>query len=348
MSERVGDGRGSPVDDVTRVETAEDIRRFHAVASLTPLSAETLASQRPSASYVVMDDGEPVARCSVWWTNPAPYQDQRVGVIGHYAASNARAGRRLLDHACAELAAHGRTLAVGPMDGDTFHSYRLVTDRGTEPRFFLEPDNPDDYPEHFTDSGFHPLAHYCSALQTELQARQPRVSAIADRLANRGVRIRSLNLAHFEDELRRIYAVTSASFVNGALYTPIAEERFLDLYRPLRPFVVPELVVVAEHDDRLAGFLFAIPDRLQALRGERMDTVVVKTIAVVPELARSGLVGLLLARGIAGAHEMGYTRAIHALMHEHNTSVRLSARYAGRIMRRYALFARSLSQEQHG
>ena len=36
--------------------------------------------------------------------------------------------------------------AVGPLDGSTWRRYRLVTERGVEPPFFMEPDNPDDWP----------------------------------------------------------------------------------------------------------------------------------------------------------------------------------------------------------
>ena len=41
------------------------------------------------------------------------------------------------------------------------------------------------------------------------------------------------------------------------------------------------------------------------------------------------------------AYELGYRRAIHALMHERNVSQNISRRYA-RPIRRYALFARAL------
>ena len=41
------------------------------------------------------------------------------------------------------------------------------------------------------------------------------------------------------------------------------------------------------------------------------------------------------------AHQLGYTRAIHALMHEQNASRNLSRRFA-QPMRRYALFGKAL------
>ena len=56
------------------------------------------------------------------------------------------------------LAAERCTIAIGPVDGNTWQRYRLITEPGTEPPFFLEPDNPDAWPGQFTAAGFTPLA----------------------------------------------------------------------------------------------------------------------------------------------------------------------------------------------
>src|SRR5207244_4142648 len=101
---------------------------------------------------------------------------------------------------------------------------------GCEPIFFLEPDNPNDWPEHFTASGFTALAHYYSALNTDLAHEDPRIAEIARRLEARGVTFRSLRADRFETELRRIYALSLASFRENFLYTPISEEEFVAQY----------------------------------------------------------------------------------------------------------------------
>jgi hypothetical protein len=51
--------------------------------------------------------------------------------------------------------------------------------------------------------------------------------------------------------------------------------------------------------------------------------------------------GVLVAQVHRRAHEGGYRRVIHALMHDDNRSRRLSDRFA-RPIRRYALFAKKL------
>lgn len=324
-------------DAATRAE-------FCALPGLLPLDAVAVASARPDASWVLTGKGDEVARCSLWWERTPLLPGEHVGLIGHYAAGSDDAGRMLLEHACAELAAHGCSLAVGPMDGSTFGRYRLVTDWGNEPPFLLEPENPPSYPGHFAAAGFTPIAQYVSALQTQLGTRHLRLEAMGRRLARHEIRIRTLDAARFEDELRRLYPVAAGAFAGGYLYTPIGKDEFVALYARLRPYVAPELVLLAEQGERAVGVLFVLPDWLRAQRGAPMDTIILKTLAVVPELAPTGLAGLLLARGEAAAQEHGYSRVIHALMHEHNSSLRMSARYGGQIIRRYALYARPLGR----
>src|SRR5439155_18340435 len=130
-----------------------------------------------------------------------------LGLLGHYGVRAGAAAAPLLALACDRLAAHGCTLAVGPMDGSTWQRYRLLTERGSEPAFFLEPDNPDDWPGHFTAAGFTALAHYYSALNADLEREDPRLAAVAGRLSAAGVTVRPLQLDRFDDELRGIFAL---------------------------------------------------------------------------------------------------------------------------------------------
>jgi hypothetical protein len=264
-----------------------------------------------------------------------------VGVIGHFASHDAAASQRVLEAACSRLAEHGCALAVGPLDGSTWRRYRLVTERGPEPPFFLEPDNPDDWPQHFTSAGFRVLASYSSILCNDLQREDRRLKNVEQRLARDGVTIRTLRMHDIEGELCRIHKICAVSFRRNFLYQHVTEDEFLAQYRAIIPFVKPELVLLAEQHGRLVGFSFSVPDVLQAQCGDAIDTVIVKTVAVLPGRAFAGLGNLFAARTHAIARTMGFTRAVHALIHDDNASRNVSTRY-GQTMRRYALFAREL------
>jgi GNAT superfamily N-acetyltransferase len=338
-------------DQFVQVTTPALIERFCAFPGSYAITPHSPGVADADAHWLALaGDDSVVARCSLWWRNtpvmPASGvgTQETLGLIGHYAAADASAGVALLAHASQELANQSCTLAVGPLDGNTFRHYRLLTERTVEgynhPPFFLEPENPADWPAHFTSSGFAPLAHYFSAL-AELAPADPRTAALAEQAAAHGVQVRPVEMAHFEAELQRIFQVVTQSFVDNFLYTPIAAAEFAAQYEPVRSLVEPELVLIAEQNETPVGFLFALPDLAQARRGERIDTVIIKTVGVVPALGGIGLGGLLVALVQEQAFRLGYRQAIHALMYEDNLSRKISARYAHPI-RRYTLFARPL------
>jgi L-amino acid N-acyltransferase YncA len=217
----------------------------------------------------------------------------------------------------------------------------LLTERGAEPTFFLEPDNPDDWPGFFQDAGFAPLATYFSALNPDLSVEDERIPRTLERLQRGGVQLRPLDPEHFVEELRRIYEVSRVSFQSNFLYTPIAEAEFLAQYEPVRAHLRPELVILAERAGQPVGFVFGVPDLAQAKRGQAVDTVVVKTVAVLPGRTYAGLGNVLVALCQQRARALEFRRAIHALMHETNNSLNLSGHYA-RPFRRYTLYSRAL------
>ncbi|HEU4782751.1 MAG TPA: GNAT family N-acetyltransferase [Ktedonobacterales bacterium] len=327
---------------ITSAADTADSARFCAVPDGTPLDSETLAATGADEHWLLTDAAGAVARCSLWWSTAPTYQQHRVGLIGHYAADDDTLAETLLRHACDRLRQAGCTIAIGPMDGSTYNRYRLVTEPGADPPFFLEPTNPASWPAHFTGNGFAPLAEYYSAVQDHLEATDPRIPDIERRMSAAGVHVRPLDPAAFERDLRGVYPVVAAGFAESLLASPIDEEAFVAQYRPLESLLVPELAQIAETDERAVGFLLVVPDWLQAQRGELIDTGIAKTTAVLPDYQRQGLSILLAARAIAAGRALGYTRAIHALIREDNVSRRLSDVYHGRVIRRYTLYAKEL------
>jgi GNAT superfamily N-acetyltransferase len=315
-----------------------------ASAHATPVTADELSQHRPDRHLMLVDDhGVVQARASCWWTSTPLLPEHRVGLIGHYAASGESSGLEVIGEALARLERAGCTIAVGPMDGNTWRRYRFIAERGSEPSFFLEPDNPDEWREHFERAGFRVMATYTSALTTDLTNEDPRLAATQASLGKKGITIRTLRPDDADQDLRRIFRLSLDSFQANYLYTPIEEDEFLEQNRRLLPHVLSDLVLLAERDGDLVGFLFAVPDLLQRQRGRRVDTIIIKTVAVSPTVASAGLGSLLVGLAQRRAREMGFTRAIHALMHEQNFSRNISRHYAHTI-RRYALFVRSFSR----
>lgn len=332
------------MDTFTQITHPDELSAFTITETVPLLSADDLIRHAPDVHLLLTDGGKGVlARCSLWWRSVPEFPEQRLGFIGHYATRERAAAAKLLDHACTQLKKQGCTLAVGPLDGTTWRRYRVIVERGPELPFFLEPDNPNDWPQHFSAAGFREFASYSSSLNTNLAYVDPRMAAVAERMERNGVTIRHLDPARFDQELDAIFELSLTGFQHNFLYSPISRDEFKATYQKIQPYIRPELTLLAEHEGKAAGFLFAIPDMLQVRRGGTTDTVVMKSIAVLPGKTYGGLGNLLMVRTMANIRKLGYQRAIHALTYDGNSSARnMSAQYA-QPMRRYALFCRDLA-----
>ena len=316
---------------------------YNGIADTTGFDAAKLGEERVDQHFAVLDDWQRIrARCSIWWRDTAVVDGGQVGAIGHYAADSAEYADVLLEHACRELYARQCTYAIGPMDGNTWRRYRFITDRGTAKPFFLEPDNPDEWPQHFLNSGFASFAHYVSEMNPDIRSRKPELGSLRKKFAELGVTIEPIDPACADEDMRDVYKVICEGFSESTLYTPLDYESFVRMYRPLIRTVDSHLMLVARHEGRIVGFIFSPPDYLQNSSIEDVDTIVIKTVAILPRKEYSGLGRVLIVDMLQNAERQGYRKAISALMHTANRSQRISADCAG-PMRAYKLFARRLN-----
>ena len=283
-------------------------------------------------AVVEEEGGTSLASCSLW-------MDGETGALGHFTASGEAPAALLFEAAEEQLRGAGCQSVVGPMDGNTWHSYRLVTKSDGRAPFLLEPQNPPDWPRYFRAAGWQSLARYTSSeIDLSVEAASAAIDRVARRLSSGGVTIRHLEPEDFEQELQRIYDVSIVSFQDNFLYSPISFEEFATMYQKVKPLLVPELSLLAEdRRSRPVGFVFALPEP-----SAPRETVVVKTLAVLPERRFAGLGSLLVERVHHAAREMGFDRAIHALQHQDNSSTKISSRHEAKVFREYTLYEKHL------
>jgi len=293
----------------------------------------------PDQHLVLHGGNRLLARCSVWTDTLPEWEGQTPGAIGHFEAVDEESGKEVLEAAVRWLQARGKSLVVGPINRNTWNPYRLVTKSDGRPPFIMEPSHPSFYPDIWKSIGFEPVANYLSAEVPLELPDDPRLERAIRRLRGGGVRIRNLDTKDYENELRRIYSVSCRAFAENFFYTDIGEEDFLTLYAPYRGKLDPGLVFLAEKEGEVVGFLFGIPDLLQAARGEAVDTVVYKTVATLPKRELAGL-GLWLSHlGHRAAADLGYRRVIHALITSQSRLGDLKWADVD-VFREYSLFAK--------
>jgi GNAT superfamily N-acetyltransferase len=302
-------------------------------------------------------DGQVAARMVVR-LSPVLRDDsgQPIGLIGFFEAMNdPETVQALFEHGINWLKRRGAGRIIGPMDGDTWHKYRLNVGPFDQRPFLMEPYNPAYYPDLWVASGFAPLEEYYSKRIDDLSAAAEGTKRFTHRLLSRGYRIRTIDMTRFRDELRLLYSLSCEIFARNFLYTAIPEDEFLALYDGVESLLDPDLVCFAQAPDgKDIGYLFAIPDNFRAIaamRGERhllaklrflfyrgrTDTVNIKTLGVIPSYQGSGIALSLMNHAYCRSIEKGYRHANMCLIREGNSSGRMDGAQ-GTLLRRYRLY----------
>ncbi|MEI6654920.1 MAG: GNAT family N-acetyltransferase [Verrucomicrobiota bacterium] len=298
-------------------------------------------AEHPDARVFLTNKAGALAGCAaLWWSATPRLAGARVGAIGGFAALDGDGAKVLLDGAERTLRGQGCEVVVGPMNGNTWRRHRWVIESDGRGPYLLEPRNPPAYPGWWQQAGYEVLARYTSSVV--LLGPGPTVrTEVGERLARSGIGIRTIDPSRYDEELRAIHALSLKSFTNNFLYTPLDEEAFLESYRKLRERVDRELVLIAERDGQICGFLFGVEDFEALARGEH-PALIVKTLAVDPAVRGAGLGAFMIDKLHQTGGPKGYREAIHAMQHESNSSLRITGRHGGRVFRSYALWSKRL------
>ncbi len=256
----------------------------------------------------------------------APDWDQApTAAFGDFSCKSADGGAQVLAQAIERVRETGIRQIIGPMSGDTWHSYRFVSESDGSAPFLLEPTNKPHEPGVFTDAGFEQISGYFSArvpLAEAAQTTPPVTTEFA---------IETWDGQDPEQLFRQVFDMSVQAFAGNAFYKPISADDFLAMYMPIVPMLKKELIFFARHPDGgLAGFLFGIPNYAE---GPKAQSVILKTYA---SLSRGA--GQHLAHAFHGAGLVqGYKTAIHALIHDDNLSATRSCAEGAQVFRRYSL-----------
>jgi hypothetical protein len=295
------------------------------------------------ALYMVVNNQEVLARCSLYLNPHLRYHEQATACIGHFESiNNAEVAGYLFREVTKIASQAGYTFVLGPMNGSTWESYRLPVS-GSGPLFFLEPCYPAYYPSLFEKSGFEVIAGYVSQCDEDRNIHEDRIKEVQQHFESEGIRFRNLNIERYDEELRHMHAFCSEAFKRNFLYTPILKEDFLEKYARVKKYIQPEYVIIAEDGlGNMLGFIFCIPNYLN----EHKKEIIVKTLAKHNSFRYGGMGNVLGSMFKQRALANGFTSIIHAFMYEENASKSLSQHFSGKVIRQYQLFGKEIQHEK--
>lgn len=314
-------------------------------------------TQRKGRLFLVQDGTE--------WGRCAAFVEESGACIGYFEATSPTPGAQVLAQAEGWLHEQGATTLRGPMNGSTWYPYRFRLPGSPIKPFLLEPYNPDWYPQLWEEQGWQTVKTY-STLQvsSQLWLPSPRQKQLQD-YKDAGYSFRMAKMNQWERETACLHRLSLQIFQANAFYTPLAYPEFQLLYQGAKALIKPEnLLYSLDPKGNEIGFLFTYPEnsvKISQLKGRKSlfsllqylgtpsnrETMVFKTIGVVPALRRVRPGAALLARAEEIFLNQGFSQGLHALMSDDN----LSQSFAGSDdlpRARYALFQKVLRSTEHG
>ena len=181
-----------------------------------------------------------------------------------------------------------------------------------------------------------------------------RVAQIAREQNN--VRIRTVRMENWDEEIRIAHYLFDSTLTHLADHVPMTEEQFRRLADQMRPFLDPDLALIAEVNGKAVGFCVSIPDINRVLihlngrlfpfgwlkawwYSRRIDVVSFKLMGILEQYRRRGIDALLYLESIKAMIRKGYKWLDGSLASEYNPVVNAMAeRFGAERYKHYRIY----------
>lgn len=225
-------------------------------------------------------------------------------------ANNKLVFEGLWQRLCNEARALGVTVLKGPISGSIWHQYRCVSQSDGSPEYMFEPQSKPHYVDFLRAQGPQIELGYHSAYRQRYDDVLALLESAASKSADAAFKVQ-LIATPTESDFAQIADLSKAIFQGSWGYTPLSPDDFLMLYPPSELRQSGAQLYMLYAGSEAIGFC-------AVMRSDK-QTLICKTIAILPQYHRRGL-GTLLAYTIhRDAKQQGITKIIYALVRDDNS-----------------------------
>lgn len=302
-----------------------------------------IENEGKNIKVLLIENDEIQAKATCYFEDTPKKDDKNIGCIGDFEAKNKNYGVNLLNKCEEILKEKNISYIVGPMNGNTWKKYRTLKWSNGDPLFLLENVNGIEYNEIFLSAGYDEIETYTSTKGLIKDAYYSSVIEKAyEKLKENNIKIRKFDKTKYEEELKKIYSISKVSFYRNPFYTPISETEFIEQYKNYLDLFNEDFILIAEKENRAIGFIFTIPDYNELKYKEKVQTLILKTVAVIPEYEHLAIGHVLLNEIRKNALDKKYEKWICAFMYSKNTSQKGAKRNKTELIREYALYGKEI------
>ena len=331
-----------------KIKRYKKIQEYVMENNISQEESQKIMIERPSEIIIFNDENNNIGGSLHLWHNRPDYNGRKTSYIGNVNIHEKyrKNEEQLFNKIFEELKKEGIETIIGPLNGTTWNTYRYVTEKGNGRPFLLEPWNEDYSVSLFEKLGFKPLAGYISTVMEGMNSNgRKNLDKKIEKLKKfdyyKDTRVESAENKDLLKVLNKVYDLTVEAFKNNFLYSELEREIFLKMYMSYEDKIVKKFFKMLYLKGELIGYVFGIPDYAELGYKGKIDTIILKTIAVSPEYNGKGMGYILINSLVEEAEKEGYENVIYALMHESNVSKNIGL-LLGNMLRRYTLFIKEL------
>jgi GNAT superfamily N-acetyltransferase len=314
--------------------------------------------------FLLYDDNQLIGRIAAFIDKIAlDFWKESIGFFGYYECTqDIRASGLLLATAADWLRKRGIKMMRGPW---TFVSqeWGLVLEGFTPSPTVMAPYNPPFYNEHMQLFGLEKikdlLCYYISA--REGYSIPERILSLTDDVAKRyGIRVRKMNMKHYEQEVKTVIEISNVSLIDNWGYTPVTKAEAEAMARDLKPVIHSKAVLFAEdRNGRPIGFIIAIPDVniiLKKLKGKlfpfgwakllfgipRLHQYRIFALAVIPEFHGKGVDSLIYRTLYESLYSQDIWLEINYVLEDNSPMNNAIRKLDAKPLRRYRIYQKEI------
>ncbi len=293
--------------------------------------------------------------------------NEQTGAFGFFETINDQAvADALLETAENWVRGQGMNLIRGPLNFSLNQEAALLIDGFDTPPMVMMTHNPRYYPGMIEARGYGKamdLYAWLSNMQEDWEKAPPKLVHVADKaLQKSGLRIRKVDLRHFDREAELVKQVYNQAWLNNWGFVPMTEHEMDHLAAGLKQILDPNLILIAETTDGVpVGISLTLPDVHQALRmaggghyfplglakvlwyRRKIDRCRLLVMGVVEQYRGLGIDAAFYAQTVREAMAHGYKQIEGSWILETNTMMnRIIERLGGKRYKTYRIYEKAL------
>ena len=331
-----------------KIKRYKKIQEYVMENNISQEESQKIVIERPSEIVIFTDENNNIGGSLHLWHNRPDYNGRKTSYIGNVNIYEKyrKDEEQLFNKIFEELKKEGIETIIGPLNGTTWNTYRYVTEKGNGRPFLLEPWNEDYSVSLFEKLDFKHLAGYISTVMEGMNSNgRKNLNKKIEKLKKfdyyKDIKVESAENKDLLTVLNKVYDLTVEAFKNNFLYSELEREIFLKMYMSYEDKIIKKFFKMLYLGDELIGYVFGIPDYAELGYKGKIDTIILKTIAVSPIYNGKGMGYILINSLVEEAEKEGYENVIYALMHESNVSKNIGL-LLGNMLRKYTLFIKEL------